>query len=65
MQCLHNGIYSNPYCQRNFIVSSADNLCNQFEPRSGLKKVRPDLGPNCLKLSLTTYSPERCFEKSI
>ena len=26
MQCLHNGIYSNPYCQRNFIVSSADIL---------------------------------------
>ena len=32
------------------LVSSADNLCKQFGPRSGPTNVGPDLDPNCLTL---------------
>ena len=30
-------------------MSSADNLCKQFEPRSSPTKCWPDLDPSCLK----------------
>ena len=45
MQCSVNSLLANDgFC--NF----ADNLCKQFEQRSGPTKcgVRPDLDPNCL-----------------
>ena len=31
------------------LVSSADNLCKQFGPRSGSTFFGPDLFPNCLQ----------------
>ena len=39
---------------------SADNLSKQFGPRSGLTKVKPDLGPTCL--TLRWYSYKEFFE---
>ena len=30
-------------------MSSVDNLCKQFGPRSGPTKFWPDLGPNCFQ----------------
>ena len=37
-------------CELCQLVSSADNIFKQFGPRSGPKKVGPDLDPNCLTL---------------
>ena len=33
-----------------FTESSADNLCKQVRPRSGLTECELDLDPNCMKL---------------
>ena len=49
-------------------VSSADNLCKQFGPRSApTKNVGPDLDPNCLTLCwyfLKNFCKSAYFEKS-
>ena len=44
------------------LVSSADNLCKQFGPRSGpAKRIGQDLDPNCL--TLYRYSGNIFLEK--
>ena len=45
------------------LVSSADNLCKQFGPRSGRQNVGPDLDQNCL--TLWWYSWKNFSEKMI
>ena len=35
------------FCLLAPFLSSVDNLCKQFGPRSGLTNVRPDQNPNC------------------
>ena len=46
-------------------LSSADNHCKQFEPRSG-QNAGPDLDPNCLTLMvfLKEFFEKVNFEKS-
>ena len=56
--CLLSGVIMSPYSNLNSFLSSGDlssaeNLCKQFEPRSRLKEmlpVGPDLDPNCFTL---------------
>ena len=50
LHCLHSPTISDHFKSTCLLVSSADNLCKQFGPRSGQTNVRPDLDPNCLAL---------------
>ena len=51
---------------RGLLVSSVNDLCKYFEPRSGQQNVRPDPDPNCLNFwlySQTNFSKKWILKK--